>query len=1486
MMKRLTSAIPAAAMAALGIFTAAGAQEASWRFSTDAERMIGSVDLLRPDGTPLVALRCLAAGTSVEARLAHDSAVARVAPERIVALLISPALMQDARSPGLATLRGADGVSEQVLVRLESPDNVPMAPLASDTATLAALAGGQGAMLELAGAAPISLDAPGLGEGMAQLVRHCGLPMVPAAPASELPGLAMQPAPGPASDGGDVGVTPGQVEAQDPGASAAMASGASRVNDTPAQPRAPLDIEAFDAQLLVWYLGQVTLNPRIQDDGYFGVFSNALDRIVGDRQQTPPGYPPYPTRRAQVSERQAWAREVMATAGRLNAPPPAQFMLETGVNLTGSEGPLRLSPFRGLVYDPVEIRADTALTLREFYYEVTRGVRFVFPVERPVSLPLSEAVTAQFAGVPHPAGFLRIYGTLDRYTAIPGGGSLRSATAILSIDRVELLEQVEDGRRKVPGRVLQVWDDTTGRTEPQSADLGANATPAEIRAIYGTSELDGRVLTFGVHPSQITGFRPDLAAPDTARLTRDGFVGDTAAALATRLAAIIRAAPERPLSTPVAVAVAQTLLTPAERDTLFPPLTFNRNTPQIERDAALRAGDDILKAAVLRVALPSPLAMAEMATTQAQPYNAQFGVLQINASRAERLWIARFDSMFEFSEALPMTEAQAIELLRYQTGRGHPMQMVQRLDWMLVTPEAPPGRTGPIEEREIDLIVLRAVPERLRIYADFEMTAVMVDRTYDTAPSGDDVPRELFLTTWESLVGGMAALFPEAADVPVVGDRVSTPPAINALSEPLRTQAIAEEDARVRALARDEYHLLWQFTAGEYDEARGGFRVGDREPRLSIPHDQDLSMDPQRQRPSFGHPAVAMGEAVAFDLLAVPPEHRDTVEAFRGNWNAMQVVLRGRLVPALAPDHDDPWPARFVPEEVLFGPPSQRTGIESVALRLPWPAPDQAAPASAAAEVVPPETLILDAEAVDLLVLRHAPELFDDRAFERMLIERLARERAASQVRPDSADIRSNLPWGQFFTDPAAGLTPEARTGLLPAFRAWSEARAAALPEALVLVGAGESSQARPVHDCETAFRMWEPVGHPGEALVNEVLGSGTWEEYIATAVRRRNYDTALIEFPVLRFLPGGITRSVQGFRQSCASAATLIARDSAGPTAFVTGFDMSSAPVADLILIGDEALETRGGGLATFFHLSDVRLAVRPVGPPGTPVVATVVMGAATERVVALDPPALATLPPTERVVWSQATRQAERGIAPDARDIVGITLGIDRRTFEDLARAHLGAPLAGTVSPREDSRHLGETRGFVDPETGETLVAVFLAAAPDGPAIAIGRRLFLPTGTDPGAVMAAIVEKYGPPGREEADLMQGPEPRYTMGFPEFHLDTNQTCGQRTERESNRGTESYDADLPPGFVERFGRGMIAGVGAIDDRALGTLLDPPSGQTPKVPCGPSVIAAIQGYATSDTRLQQLIVWLVDMGAAAEAARAAQEAAPEAPRIRL
>jgi len=93
--------------------------------------------------------------------------------------------------------------------------------------------------------------------------------------------------------------------------------------------------------------------------------------------------------------------------------------------------------------------------------------------------------------------------------------------------------------------------------------------------------------------------------------------------------------------------------------------------------------------------------------------------------------------------------------------------------------------------------------------------------------------------------------------------------------------------------------------------------------------------------------------------------------------------------------------------------------------------------------VVPtPESLLLDAETSDLLILRHLPETVSDADFKRMLLARW-------EVENRNRDINSQLPWGRFFEIGQPKPEGRALDAVLPKFRDWSKARAANLPETL-----------------------------------------------------------------------------------------------------------------------------------------------------------------------------------------------------------------------------------------------------------------------------------------------------------------------------------------------------------------------------------------------------------------------------------------------------
>ena len=97
-----------------------------------------------------------------------------------------------------------------------------------------------------------------------------------------------------------------------------------------------------------------------------------------------------------------------------------------------------------------------------------------------------------------------------------------------------------------------------------------------------------------------------------------------------------------------------------------------------------------------------------------------------------------------------------------------------------------------------------------------------------------------------------------------------------------------------------------------------------------------------------------------------------------------------------------------------------------------------------------PEALPLDAETSDLLILRHLPDTVTDADYKRMLFARW-------EVENRQRDINAKLPWGRFFEIGQAKPQGDALDAVLPAFRDWSKARAASLPETLQIEPRGVS---------------------------------------------------------------------------------------------------------------------------------------------------------------------------------------------------------------------------------------------------------------------------------------------------------------------------------------------------------------------------------------------------------------------------------------------
>lgn len=159
------------------------------------------------------------------------------------------------------------------------------------------------------------------------------------------------------------------------------------------------------------------------------------------------------------------------------------------------------------------------------------------------------------------------------------------------------------------------------------------------------------------------------------------------------------------------------------------------------------------------------------------------------------------------------------------------------------------------------------------------------------------------------------------------------------------------------------------------------------------------------------------------------------------------------------------------------------------------------------------------------------------------------------------------------------------------------------------------------------------------------------------------------------------------------------------------------------------------------------LRIALR--GPGGTDQVEAIVTLLADVR-------ALAALAPNTDEVPSVASFGR---IATGVPDVVGVRLGMDWDQALAAARAHLpdAVELDVTPPPTIDTTRLEPYRNGVVLVRRDAMEAVGVYREPPEAAdrvVAVWRRLIVPHGAvDPAQVLAALVEKYGPPDHRERD-------------------------------------------------------------------------------------------------------------------------------------
>jgi hypothetical protein len=130
------------------------------------------------------------------------------------------------------------------------------------------------------------------------------------------------------------------------------------------------------------------------------------------------------------------------------------------------------------------------------------------------------------------------------------------------------------------------------------------------------------------------------------------------------------------------------------------------------------------------------------------------------------------------------------------------------------------------------------------------------------------------------------------------------------------------------------------------------------------------------------------------------------------------------------------------------------------------------------------------------------------------------------------------------------------------------------------------------------------------------------------------------------------------------------------------------------------------------------------------------------------------------ERVPAEAAEPQAPAAPStpvPAASDVAGLRLGLGGDAFRAEARALFDGAAPITLSSRnaDPAETWGTVSGFTDAGIGQTVLAVHPPGRPDGPAIALMRRLSLPPGAaTPEALKLSLEAKYGAEKTEAGDF------------------------------------------------------------------------------------------------------------------------------------
>lgn len=1076
--------------------------------------------------------------------------------------------------------------------------------------------------------------------------------------------------------------------------------------------------------------------------------------------------------------------------------------------------------------------------------------RMEFRLDKPFFLPVPDDYKTAWS-VPENARIkpaLRVeLGIADPVAVAEASGNL-TVDAAVTVRKAALVlipsGRLPQGELPPTERVLREWDQAAPAAAPTNADKPATA--AEIAAIYGVEVHGERVLL----PNGLRRSTQSRSAAQASLLGRSEGGFDTAAVTrldrAIRLAALIEADPERALDPGLADMTRHMLLSDRDRVELFPMDMAMEGRgggnamTELAKRSALEKADPEMRARIARRAPALPLALRSIIPARMGEYDFDAGgfPLYYDFSGSVLSPDLGFDGS-PGSAAAPFFKADRAQaealLARLDAAGGGTRQMSLVVDSQIDAAKARPGATGPITEAQIDTVTVMSSVLAMAFYADAAASVRLRDvdvpaRLAPRAdPTADLLPDDVYMTTGQSLMAAVAVRDPDAVESGALDS-----PELSNLSDADRMDQAQAYRAALPGLARDSYWIGAAYRLGPYSADQGGFPVEMVDFRTA-PHQPDVHL-----------PLVAPQNRDDFQVLRVSAQQAAQVSDLVPPGQNLTAYVKVPVVDAGLRD-GQPHIAFGPAQEIIIGPQDRNGGFpQTVALRLTLAAPDRLAALAVdpAAPVTAPETLVLDREGIDLLALATQPDLYDDDAYRRMMVERLLKEKAglgASGPKPA---------WGQFFADPRKPYTADQLEVLLPSFRDWTAARLAALPALVTL----PVSSPHPDTQCRgmRELRPDDPDRRDFVSLNAAVLAGA---DFVPPA-------TALeINRPRPRPGPDRIwglqpERSSQKTHCVAGTGDDFVPEDAAQ-----VGFFLQVQAQPDVARTAEQSV------LAASYVLSRDRIAIQPVEgltdvPPG--VVGVLTLRAQVERVETFgtDPNGggVSRMALLEKGAWDSFT-----ATPPAALDIVGLALGASLAEFEAGVTAHLSQPPVIWRTAQPGKGLFRAASGYVAPDGAEALLAVYAPDTPQQTVIAVLRRMeFAKGAVTRDGLKTSLEQKYGP--ITEANHDGGPP--WHWGALPIDEDHHALCGGRST------VNMVDANQLPRLVRdgaeaapdamREGERIWRGVGwpaMVEPYGDGAVPDPAR-------CGPVVSVNFQEYDDKAV----IVTWLSDRKLAEELAQ--------------